>query len=92
MRSVDYAAAREQRDEYAYLIDNECVRLLGRLTGAGIFMILYFKGSEELALRIALILLSLILANTIWLSKKLNPKEPEKIRLEESKSATLLVL
>ena len=92
MRSVDYAAAIERRDEYAYLIDNECVRLLGRLTGAGIFMILYFKGSEELALRIALILLSLILANTIWISKKLNPKGPEKIGLEESTSTTLLVL
>jgi YQGE family putative transporter len=72
MRSVDYASALENRDEYTYLFDNELVRMFGRLTGAGVFMLLYFKGSEEMALRVALILVSIVLANTIWLSKILN--------------------
>ena len=75
MRSVDFAAGQEHRDQYAYLIDNEIVRFLGRLAGAGVFMALYFKGSEEIALRVALIVLALMLSNTIWLSRLLNPRE-----------------
>ncbi|HEY4967065.1 MAG TPA: MFS transporter [Puia sp.] len=92
MRSVDFASSVEKRDEYAYLIDNECIRLVGRLGGAGVFMFLYFRISEEMALRVALVLLTLILANTIWLSKKLNPSNSEKDAVKKTLPASLLTI
>jgi MFS transporter, YQGE family, putative transporter len=71
MKVIDVVSKRENRNQYAYILNHEFGLYAGRITGLGLFILLAFYVSETFALRYSLIIvaliqmLSIILANNI---------------------------
>lgn len=60
---------QEERGEYAYILNHEAGLYLGRLFGAGTFLLLSYQVSNEFALRYAILLVALIQLSSIGLSR-----------------------
>jgi YQGE family putative transporter len=59
----------EKRSEYAYILNHEAGLYLGRLVGAGTFLILAYTVSNEVALRYAILIAALLQLSSIWVAK-----------------------
>lgn len=59
----------EKRSEYAYILNHEAGLYLGRLLGAGTFLILAYTVSTEIALRYAILIVALVQLSSIHLAK-----------------------
>jgi len=59
MRAVNLSVPIDKRDEYAYLCDVEATLAIGRLSGLGIFMLIFTYGSQLLSLRYGFLIISL---------------------------------
>lgn len=81
LRVIDIVSKIERRSEFAYILNHEAGLYLGRLIGAGTFLVLYFAVSEDIALRYAIGIIALLQLASIWVSKKIilqgNKLEPE---------------
>lgn len=84
LRVIDIVSKIEKRSEFTYILNHEAGLYMGRLFGAGTFLLLYFVISEDVALRYAIGLIALIQLLSIWVSKKiiaqgnqLAPEDPE---------------
>ncbi|AWH86433.1 MFS transporter [Flavobacterium album] len=89
LRVIDIVSHIEKRGEFAYILNHESGLYLGRLLGAGTFLVLYFVISEDFALRYAIGIIALLQLCSIFISKKIiaqgNSIAPEKNDIEEPK-------
>jgi len=99
LRVIDIVSRIENRGEFTYILNHEAGLYLGRLLGAGTFLVLYYAVSEDFALRYAIGIIAILQLCSIFISKKIiaqgNKIAPEKEDIEDVKilgeTATKLV-
>lgn len=89
LRVIDIVSRIEKRGEFAYILNHEAGLYLGRLSGAGIFLLLFYQISEDIALRYAVGIIALLQLCSIFISKNIiaqgNRIAPEKEDYEDPK-------
>lgn len=89
LRVIDIVSRIEKRGEFTYILNHEAGLYLGRLLGAGTFLVLYYAVSEDFALRYAIGIIAVLQLCSIFISKKIiadgNKIAPEKEDIEEAK-------
>jgi len=89
LRVIDIVSRIERRGEFTYILNHEAGLYLGRLLGAGTFLVLYYAVSEDFALRYAIGIIALLQLCSIFISKKIiaqgNKIAPEKEDTEDAK-------
>jgi len=83
LKVIDIVSHIEKRGEFTYILNHEAGLYVGRLFGAGTFLVLYYSISEDFALRYAIGIIALLQLFSIFISKKiiaegnlLSPDEP----------------
>jgi MFS transporter, YQGE family, putative transporter len=83
LKVIDIVSHIEKRGEFTYILNHEAGLYVGRLFGAGTFLVLYYSISEDFALRYAIGIIALLQLCSIFISKKiiaegnlLSPEEP----------------
>jgi len=71
MKVIDVVSKRENRNQYAYILNHEFGLYTGRVIGLGLFIFLALKVSETFALRYALIIVALVQLLAIPLAKNI---------------------
>jgi len=71
---IDLLSKKEKRSEFAYFLNHEGGLYLGRLIGAGTFLILAYNFSNEIALRYALIIVAVLQLSSYWVAKDIIQK------------------
>lgn len=89
LRVIDIVSHIEKRGEFTYILNHESGLYVGRLLGAGTFLVLYYTISEDIALRYAVGIIALLQLCSIFISKNIiaqgNKIAPEKEDVEETK-------
>ena len=60
LKVIDVVAAKEKRNEFAYIFNHELGLYLGRLLGCGLFILLAWYVSDYVALRYALLVIAVV--------------------------------
>lgn len=68
---IDILSKKEQRSEFAYILNHEAGLYVGRFMGAGTFLLLAYGYSTEVALRYAIIIIAVLQLSSIWVSKRI---------------------
>ncbi len=71
MKVIDVVSKRENRNQYAYILNHEFGLYAGRVAGLGLFILLAFYVSETFALRYSLIIVALLQMISIPLAKNI---------------------
>jgi YQGE family putative transporter len=71
LKVIDIVSRIEKRGEFTYILNHEAGLYLGRLLGAGTFLVLYYTISEDFALRYAIGIIALLQLCSIFISKKI---------------------
>jgi len=71
---IDILTKKEKRSEFAYILNHEGGLYLGRLTGAGTFLLLAYYFSNEVALRYAIIIVAVLQLSSFWVAKDIIKK------------------
>lgn len=71
LRVIDIVCRIEKRGEFAYILNHESGLYVGRLLGAGTFLVLYYAVSEDFALRYAIGIIALLQLCSIFISKQI---------------------
>lgn len=71
LKVIDIVSHIEKRGEFTYILNHEAGLYLGRLFGAGTFLVLYYSISEDFALRYAIGIIALLQLCSIYISKKI---------------------
>ncbi len=71
MKVIDVVSKRENRNNYAYILNHEFGLYAGRVFGLGLFIFLAFNISENFALRYSLIIVAIIQVISIPLAKNI---------------------
>ena len=71
LKVIDIVSRIENRGEFTYILNHEAGLYLGRLLGAGTFLVLYYVVSEDFALRYAIGIIALLQLCSIFISKKI---------------------
>lgn len=71
LRVIDIVSRIEKRGEFTYILNHEAGLYVGRLFGAGTFLILYYVVSEDFALRYAIGIIALLQLCSIFISKNI---------------------
>ncbi|RYF25029.1 MAG: MFS transporter [Flavobacteriales bacterium] len=66
---IDILTKKEKRSEFAYILNHEAGLYVGRLVGAGTFLILAYSFSVEIALRYAIVIVALLQLLSYWVAK-----------------------
>ncbi|WP_379088782.1 MFS transporter [Pedobacter sp. UC225_65] len=66
---IDILTKKEKRSEFAYILNHEAGLYIGRLTGAGTFLVLAYCFSVEIALRYAIIIVAILQLASYWVAK-----------------------
>lgn len=66
---INTLVQKEKRGEYAYILNHEAGLYVGRLFGAGTFLVLAYMISTEIALRYAVLIVAVIQLSSIWVAK-----------------------
>jgi YQGE family putative transporter len=66
---IDILTKKEKRSEFAYILNHETGLYIGRLVGAGTFLVLAYCFSVEIALRYAIITVAIIQLASYWVAK-----------------------
>ena len=82
LKVIDIVSHIEKRGEFAYILNHEAGLYLGRLLGAGTFLVLYYVVSEDFALRYAIGIIALLQLCSIFISKNII-NEGNKFRVDE---------
>lgn len=91
LRVIDIVSRIEKRGEFTYILNHEAGLYVGRLLGAGTFLVLYYAVSEDVALRYAIGIIALLQLCSIFISKKII-NQGEKIKPEENVTEDVKVL
>ncbi|TRX22256.1 MFS transporter [Flavobacterium franklandianum] len=83
LKVIDIVSRIEKRGEFTYILNHEAGLYLGRLLGAGTFLVLYYSISEDFALRYAIGIIALLQLCSVYISKNIiaegnlfSPDEP----------------
>ncbi|MRG47848.1 MFS transporter [Chitinophaga sp. SYP-B3965] len=87
---IDILSKKENRGEFAYILNHEAGLYVGRFLGAATFLILAYGFSVEIALRYAIIIIAVLQLSSIYVAKVIMrerveimketaPKEEEKL-------------
>ncbi|HMO38523.1 MAG TPA: MFS transporter [Saprospiraceae bacterium] len=68
---IDLVAAKEKRNEFAYIFNHELGLYAGRLLGCGLFILLARYVSDDIALRYALLVIALVQFLSIFVAKSI---------------------
>lgn len=68
---IDVLSKKENRSEFAYILNHEAGLYVGRFMGAGTFLLLAYGYSTEVALRYAIIIIAVLQLSSIWVSKRI---------------------
>lgn len=71
MKVIDVVSKRENRNQYAYILNHEFGLYAGRVSGLGLFIFLAFYVSETFALRYSLIIVAVLQMLSIPLAKNI---------------------
>jgi YQGE family putative transporter len=71
MKVIDIVSKRENRNDYAYILNHEFGLYIGRIVGLGLFIFLALNVSETFALRYSLIIVALVQMLSILLAKNI---------------------
>lgn len=71
MKVIDVVSARENRNQYAYILNHEFGLYAGRVIGLGLFIFLAFYVSETFALRYSLIIVAAVQMLSIPLARNI---------------------
>jgi YQGE family putative transporter len=71
MLVIDTVSARENRNKYAYIFNQEFGYYVGRFTGCGLFLLLAFEVSNTFALRYALIIVGCVQLLSVLIARQL---------------------
>lgn len=71
MKVIDVVSKRENRNQYAYILNHEFGLYTGRVAGLGLFIFLAFSVSETFALRYSLIIVAVLQMLSIPLAKNI---------------------
>ena len=71
MKVIDVVSKRENRNQYAYILNHEFGLYIGRVSGLGLFIFLAFYVSETFALRYSLIIVAVLQMLSIPLAKNI---------------------
>lgn len=89
LRVIDIVSRIEKRGEFAYILNHEAGLYLGRLLGAGTFLVLYYYVNEDFALRYAIAIIAVLQLCSIFISRNIinhgNRILPEKEDTEDPK-------
>ena len=91
LRVIDIVSDIEKRGEFTYILNHEAGLYVGRLFGAGTFLVLYYSVSEDFALRYAVGIIATLQLCSIYISKKII-KEGNKLSPEEDVEIDMKVL
>jgi MFS transporter, YQGE family, putative transporter len=78
MKVIDVVSKRENRNQYAYILNHEFGLYTGRVLGLGLFIFLAFYVSETFALRYSLIIVAVLQMISIPLAKNIMKQSYEK--------------
>lgn len=71
MKVIDVVSRRENRNQYAYILNHELGLYAGRVAGLGLFIFLALYVSETFALRYSLVIVAVIQMLSIFLAKNI---------------------
>lgn len=71
---IDILTKREKRSEFAYILNHEAGLYIGRLVGAGTFLVLAYYFSVEIALRYAIVIVAILQLASYWVAKDIIKK------------------
>lgn len=84
LKVIDIVSQIEKRGEFTYILNHEAGLYVGRLLGAGTFLVLYYSVSEDFALRYAIGIIAILQLGSIFIAKiiiaeghKYAPEDPE---------------
>lgn len=83
---IDVLTRKEKRSEFAYILNHEAGLYVGRLTGAGTFLLLAYCFSNEVALRYAIVIVAVLQLSSYWVAKGIIKKGKimnEELELDE---------
>lgn len=66
---IDILTKKEKRSEFAYILNHEAGLYIGRLVGAGTFLVLAYCFSVEIALRYAIVIVAILQLASFWVAK-----------------------
>ena len=66
---IDILTKKEKRSEFAYILNHEAGLYIGRLVGAGTFLVLAYCFSVEIALRYAIVIVAILQLASYWVAK-----------------------
>lgn len=66
---IDILTKKEKRSEFAYILNHEAGLYIGRLVGAGTFLVLAYSFSVEIALRYAIVIVAILQLASYWVAK-----------------------
>ncbi len=90
LKVIDIVAARERRNQFAYIFNHELGLYAGRLFGCGLFILLAYYASDELALRYALAVIALIQLLSVFVAKSILRDTRQDEEWTEEREAALL--
>lgn len=91
---IDILTKKEKRSEFAYILNHEAGLYVGRLTGAGTFLLLAYYFSNEVALRYAIIIVAVLQLSSYWVAKGILKKGKimnEELQLEDETLAKVII-
>ncbi|WP_238387937.1 MFS transporter [Pararcticibacter amylolyticus] len=68
---IDLLSKKEKRSEFAYILNHETGLYIGRLAGAGTFLLMAYFFSNEIALRYAIIIVASLQLCSYWVAKSI---------------------
>lgn len=68
---IDILSKKEDRNEFAYFLNHEAGLYVGRLAGAGTFLLMAYAFSNEIALRYAIIIVAVLQLGSYWIAKEI---------------------
>ena len=71
---IDILTKKEKRSEFAYILNHEAGLYIGRLVGAGTFLVLAYSFSVEIALRYAIVIVAVLQMVSFWVAKDIIKK------------------
>lgn len=80
---IDILAQKENRGEFAYILNHEAGLYVGRFLGAATFLLLAYFFSMEIALRYAIIIIAVMQLGSIYVAKVIMRERVELMQEEE---------
>lgn len=89
---IDILSKKENRGEFAYILNHEAGLYVGRFLGAATFLILAYGFSVEIALRYAIIIIAVLQLSSIYVAKVIMRERVKIMKETELKEKKLMAV